>query len=327
MAISSRTTRIGIALLISVCFMAFGYFAASPLHTDIAKAGSIDAALKAYATKDTDGDGLPDWKESLYGTDTENAHSVDKTMTDGEAVAAGKVKPKFSSAAPAATTPTTAPKDEFEVGAAAAGSLTDEFAKAFFESYTETDGTSADQAALVESLMVEYRARVAEKLASSYTVASVHVSSATDVDTYAAGVQQAYLKNAIIGGAPDAPDAIDSYITNSDVKSLADLRALEKSYRGTADALAALSVPATLKDSHLALMRSYDSLAKSMRAIADFKTDPLATLGAIGVYQTSATDIRAAFATMSAAILLKGEPAEGTPGAYIVNTSRAQPAS
>ena len=327
MAISSRTTRIGIALLISVCFMAFGYFAASPLHTDIAKAGSFDAALKAYATKDTDGDGLPDWKESLYGTDTENAHSVDKNMTDAEAVAAEKVKPKFSSAAPVATAPAAAPKDEFEVGAAAAGSLTDEFAKAFFESYTETDGTGTDQTALVDSLMVTYRARVAAKLASPYTKASVRVSAGTDTAAYAADIRDAFVRNAIAGGAPDAPTAIDSFITNGDVRSLADLRALEASYRGTATALATLSVPPALSEAHLSLLRSYDSLAKSMRAISDFKNDPLATLGAIGMYQTAAMDIRAAFASLSAALLTAGEPTAGTPEAFIIDTARAQPES
>ncbi|MGZ2907003.1 thrombospondin type 3 repeat-containing protein, partial [Pseudomonas aeruginosa] len=46
--------------------------------------------------KDSDNDGLPDWEEALYGTDPHNAHSISPTLTDGQAVAEGLIKPQMS---------------------------------------------------------------------------------------------------------------------------------------------------------------------------------------------------------------------------------------
>ncbi|HRH24589.1 MAG TPA: thrombospondin type 3 repeat-containing protein, partial [Candidatus Paceibacterota bacterium] len=188
MALSSKTVRIGAALLVSALFVFAGFYFSSPFQLTIAGATSTDELLKEYAKKDTDGDNLPDWQESLYGTDPSNPHSVEAGLTDSEAVAAGKVALRFKSETPTAPEPLT--DDDFEVPAPTPGSATDEFAKSFFETYVTTGkGGTGDNSALVASLVSEAKTRVAAQVSTSYQIASVHSVPGTSVSSYAAAIE------------------------------------------------------------------------------------------------------------------------------------------
>ena len=114
--------------------------------TQAVSAESTDELLKAYAAKDTDADGLADWEEALYGTNPRDAHSVRENLTDGQAVAQGLATPRYAGqpAADSASSPVEVPGP-----AAAADSLTEQFARLFFNNYMATRGDtppSADQA-------------------------------------------------------------------------------------------------------------------------------------------------------------------------------------
>ena len=78
------------AVLIIGSFM----FARSVASTPIAQASTETALLQAIATRDSDGDGLPDWEEALYGTDPRITDTFKLGMTDGAAVAKGLIVPK-----------------------------------------------------------------------------------------------------------------------------------------------------------------------------------------------------------------------------------------
>ena len=87
-----------VAIFLLLIVTAYGMSGPLPFHTSTAGAESTHDLLVSYASKDTDNDGLPDWQESLYGTDPNNAHSVNATVTDGEAVTQGLVKARFATA-------------------------------------------------------------------------------------------------------------------------------------------------------------------------------------------------------------------------------------
>src|SRR5262245_15469456 len=106
MPLSVRTTSIIASLLIAGGMMAAAFWLSGPART--ANALSTEEILAAYAVRDADADGLPDWQEALYGTDPANPHSIDASMTDAEAVAKGMVAPRFESE-PAAAVSAEAP--------------------------------------------------------------------------------------------------------------------------------------------------------------------------------------------------------------------------
>src|SRR3989344_3578766 len=88
--IHSRTFLTIGALIIGAGFIVVAFLSSHPVASPVS-AESTAELLKAYAAKDTDGDGLPDWQEALYGTDPTNPRSVQASMTDAEAVAKGLV--------------------------------------------------------------------------------------------------------------------------------------------------------------------------------------------------------------------------------------------
>src|SRR5207244_2422620 len=74
-------TALGIALVL----VAGAYILARGFEAPAAARASTETALlQAIATKDSDGDGLPDWEEALYGTDPHVVDTRNLGMTDGE---------------------------------------------------------------------------------------------------------------------------------------------------------------------------------------------------------------------------------------------------
>jgi len=89
--------RIILATFFSLVLIVGAYvLARGAVSPSIAEASTETALLQAIATRDSTGDGLPDWEKSLYGIPI-NATTTDYFhlgMTDGEAVAKGLVVPK-----------------------------------------------------------------------------------------------------------------------------------------------------------------------------------------------------------------------------------------
>ncbi len=320
MAPSSRTLRIGIALLISAGFIAAGYYFSSPFHINIVGATSTEAVLKEYAKKDTDGDGLADWQESLYGTDPKNAHSVEAALTDSEAVTQGKVALHFKSEAPETKAPEPLTDADFEVAAPTPGSATDEFAKSFFETYlTSGKGATGDNSALIANLMYEAKTRVAERVSTSYQASSVRSVPGTSVASYAAGIEAALLNNQVPDSARDAASVIDAYISKNDSSQKANLLAIAAAYKGIAHDLSVVYVPPALAATHLSFLRSADLASKAVAAMTDYETDPLITIGSIGIYQSASIDLGTALQAVGVALTAEGTPAPGAPGAIIMS--------
>lgn len=322
MALSPKTLRVCGALLLAFLFIAAGYYFSSPFKLSIAEATSTEEILKAYAAKDTDGDGLPDWKESLYGTDPKNPHSFDPQKTDGEAVALGLVQPKFKSTV---STSTPLGDADFQVDAPDKGSITEQFAKYFFESYMNSGaaqgGNSAAQDAVLKDAMSKFSAQVATNIRSMYTSASVRTSPDATLHSYAAAVTPIFLANSSDDVA-DPGTLIDAFISGES-GTKARITTLALTYKNIALGLSKVSVPPDVAETHLSLLRSYDLLAQATTLIEKYDSDPLLTVGALSVYKPASDTINSALGTISTKILVSGEPAPGTPEAVIVASVRA----
>jgi len=321
---SFRTLHLALASSVAVAFIVSAYVFSGPFsfRPSTVDAATAESLLKAYATKDSDTDGLPDWQESLYGTDPANPQSVKAGVQDGDAVAQGLVKPKFESAPlPAPVTaesiPGTLPTDD---------SVTAQFSQAFFKSYMEAGGqamTAADQQALLARLMQDFTVRAQKLIVSPYTLVSVHTDTTVSVISYADTVENIILTNDVAADAGNPLDLMDAYINHGDTTARTRLITLGESYGAVAKALANAQVPPNLSNTHLMLMQSFDSLARATRLAANYEKDPIAVLGALTIYQPASTSIVKAFNDLATVILAGGEPAKGMPGAIIVNFARS----
>lgn len=306
------------SVAIIICSYVFsGPFSFRPSSVDAATA---EALLKSYASKDSDADGLPDWQESLYGTDPANPESVKIGVKDGDAVAQGLVKPKFQGESPddinASDVPGALPADN---------SLTAQFSQEFLKAYVAAGGQNMSEAqkdALIKTLLANFTERAGKVLDSTYTRTSIKVDASVSIVAYAGAVESVLVKNDVPKGQENPIDLMDLYINKGDASAQTKLVALAKSYQGTTKGLLLVKVPPSQLDAHLTLIKSFDSLAKSTLLVANYTKDPVAVLGALTLYQPASTDIVEAFTSISKAIVVTGQPQKGAPGFIIVDFIR-----
>ena len=139
----------------------------------VAQASTETALLKAIATKDSTGDGLPDWEKSLYGipADATTTDYFNLGMTDGEAVAKGLIVPKAIAditVATSSSSDTSNTEDDSLPPPPADDTLTAAFSKNFITLYMSAveENGSAD---LSEDDITNITNEVMDSLSSSVT--------------------------------------------------------------------------------------------------------------------------------------------------------------
>lgn len=324
--LSPRTVSIVIALFLSGSFIALGYYFSSPLSPRFANAESAEALLKAYAEKDTDADGLPDWQEALYGTDPQNASSAAAGMTDAEAVASGAVKPKFASEAIPAPEPVS--EDMFPGPSAAKGSFTERFSQSFIQQYLSGGAqnleTSGKQA-LVANLLATFSKEAQVLVQSSYTASSVRTSSSLSATAYAAALESVFASYDISDDFGTVASLSDRLVTKEDESARPKLRKLQAALEGATRDFTAVEAPAAHAADHLILIRSFDTLAKIAALMVSYEDDPVAALGALGAYAPASEAVLDVWRRLAKSVLAEGEPSPGSFAAEIVDFSRTSP--
>ena len=125
--------RVPAAAVFSIVLIFGAYLLARSVGSPpVAQASTESELLQAIATRDSDADGLPDWEESLYGTDSPLTDSFNLGMTDGEAVSRGLVVPKAIADISVAASSSSSLDSDGLPPPPAEGTLTADFAKNFF---------------------------------------------------------------------------------------------------------------------------------------------------------------------------------------------------
>jgi len=327
-----RHWRIYTAALFSVVVVVGAYELAKSVEVpQVAQASAETALLQVIASKDSDGDGLPDWEETLYGADPQNPDSFGLNMTDGEAVAKGLIVPKAIADVPAAPTTSASNNDidykAYGLTAPTEGTLTDAFAKNFFTLYLSakqanggTDLSPTDTNAIASQAL--------DALSASITSAP-DFKSANDLTVSGAGQDalRAFAINAETVLRKNTSTATTSeliylqYLVNgNDATAGTQLASIAKAYRDSAAGLAALSVPSELATAHLALVNALMRVSEVVGDFARVNTDPLTAMIALQQYVPAAQNLGEAFIDVgtvyrNAGIVLNKD----MPGASFVN--------
>lgn len=325
--------------IVSACVLGAGILGATYLFV-IAPAKSLDAAraeaaqtdaiLKVVLTKDTDGDGLPDWREELYGTDPTNPHSVRSDMTDAEAVAAGLVASPYITAGKTATSTSAEGKDfgaDIPTPAPAPQSLTEAFARTLFTEYVQANGAKAPdasaQSAIVTHLVAQFSQNTQGLLRTRYAPTSVRTRSDISVTSYASAVENIFMKDDAPPGNMDSLSLLQTAIEDNDVAALKRLAEIGSAYGAMARDLSVTDVPPALAEAHMKLLESLDLLSQAASVSSRITDDPLLVLAVLPIYVSAPKEMTEGIGIIARAVLAKGgTPAKGEPGAVLVQLAQ-----
>jgi hypothetical protein len=320
--------RIGGALFVALLFIGAAYAFSGPsiFSGNTVNAESTADVLKAYAAKDSDNDGLPDWEEALYGTDPKKAISNSFGILDGEAVQKGLLTPqtlknqlpKADTSADNITLPGVDP---------AAGSVTEQFSQEFLQAYTaaSSDGktlSASDTQALISKLLANIETRSAKIYASNYTQISLHTSTSVTVLQYADAVEQILRKDDLPKDASDPVAIMNALVVNQDETARPKLKTISTTYSQLTKDLLATPVPPTLVAQHLELIQAFDTLSKVTGSVVVYEKDPVGVLSSLSAFQPAATKMQQGLVDIGTVLLQGGEPAANTPGSLILFLAR-----
>lgn len=332
--------RIAAATLFSIVLVVGAYMLAKSAGSPpIAQASAETALLQAIATRDSNGDGLPDWQKSLYGIPLTSPTTdyFNLGMTDGEAVAKGLIVPKAIADLKIATSSGQAVVVDPSLPPVSEGTLTDTFAKSFFTLYL--NAKQANGGAELSATQVDVLAEQAMEALSLIVAVAPDYKSAKDLTVsgsgadalraFAAGAEAVIVKNR------KGSDAVENEIfylqdvvQNGDTSAFPYLASIAKMYRDTAAGLAALPVPAELAASDLALINAMMRASGIASDFARVNIDPLAAMLALNQYAQTSQSAEQALAGMADVYTAAGVvlPAS-TPGAVFLNAVKQYRAS
>lgn len=330
----SKHWQITGALLFSGLLIGGAYFFARAIESPpLAQASTETALLQAIATKDSTGDGLPDWQKVLYGipmnsTTTDYFHLG---MTDGEAVAKGLIVPKAIVDIPTitatSTTNTGIDYAAYGLSAPSVNTLTDAFAKSFFSIYLSAKQsnngaalTSAQTSALADQALSQLTQTITPRADFRKAIDLKVSGSGADALRAFAVAAEAVLKRNKSDATMSEIGYLQSAVQDGDITALPHLVSLAKAYRDSAVGLAMLPVPQELADVHLVIVNSIMRLSEIDNDFARVNVDPLTAMLALQQYPQTELTAEQAFITLSniysaAGIVLPN----GTPGASFVN--------
>ena len=324
--ISPKNVRIGGAVLIAVLLIGSAYVlpGINFPNTKAVNAALTDELLANYVAKDTDGEGLPDWQEALYGTDINKSDTDGDGINDAEAVRQGLLTPRtLSEQLPEEPIG----EEDFPVDPAASGSITDQFARAFFEAYVQTSNgrtlSTEEEQALADRLVADFTTRASRALNSTYTSVSVRRNPAASVTGYAEAVELVLRQNDVRTGEGQPMELMQGLIERGEEDARDSLARLGDMYGKIEQDLLALQVPPELVDDHLLLVRSFDELQRATELVTRYEEDPLGVMGALAIYQPASRGVMRALDGIANAVLAFGEPEPGGPGTLIINVVRS----
>jgi hypothetical protein len=270
--VKKLSPRIIIALIIGVLLIGGGLFFTRKHTNNVALVAKQQEALTSTISeingKDSNGNGIADWEETLYGLNPEKDGAKNKAIIDAKKKELGQTEILQSSPAL---------------------NETEKFSREFFATIMalQQAGTLTPEAiaGLATSLSNSIAGSSKDAYKTSYTSANVKTvpasTSATTKYLTALGVILKKYKDQDIGVEMQS---IAIALSNNDPRPLLALPDIATSYTNLTKALIALPVPTSLSGTHLILITSTDIIAKTLPDIKQILANPLLALPALAEY-------------------------------------------
>ena len=270
------------------------FFKAKSASQEVGESGLAygNATVQDLINKDTDGDGIPDWEENLWGTDPTKAETV-AGVPDSTTIAKLKAQQDANSGTDASSTNQNITK-------------TDQFSRDLFSTVSSLsengtmDQNTADQ--ISSSLASKIQNPVIRKV---YTLADIKVTTSVTTATiqkYSNALNSAYPTTQPKYAVIDILQQITADPNNPDVSVLSELDPIIQEINNSINAMVKIPTPQTFVTLHLNVLNGFERILENLNDIQLYSTDPVVALGGISQYQTNATALLANITQLTDAI-------------------------
>ncbi|MFA6520122.1 MAG: thrombospondin type 3 repeat-containing protein [Candidatus Paceibacterota bacterium] len=234
-------------------------------------------------SKDTDGDGIADWEETLWGTDPTKTETTPGTRDD---VTISKLRAEQEASTPG-TSDTSQDTENL--------TQTDQFSRELFSTIVATTQSGAMDQATVDKItdsLAEKVQNVAPK--KVFVMSDLKIVNKNDVQafvTYNTALTAVYQKYKMDYTVLDVLQKFIIDENNVDVTVLKELNPIITNTNKMIDALVKISVPSSVSAIHLSVINSLERLVENLSAIKLFDTDVIVALGGISQYEKNAAKL------------------------------------
>lgn len=245
--------------------------------------------------KDKDGDGVPDWEESLWGTDPTKRETTSGTPDN---IAVEKLKAEQKNSEKIGQNNDNQNTENL--------TETDKFARELFATITSLNQNGAMDQATADKIS----SSLAEKIKNSpakkvFILADLKVSK-SDITLAARNYNNAldniHKKYPVNTNIVEVLKKFLADQNNADTNVPLELDPIIKQMKGIIGAMVKISVPQSLAPLHLNFINSFQALLENLDDIRLYDTDAIVALGAISQYDQNTTKVEASALKLSDAI-------------------------
>jgi hypothetical protein len=301
-----------IAILVAVIFTFFKegiYSSKSESLVEI----SESATFKAFKQLDTDGDNLPDWQETLYGTDPKRADTDGDGTNDEDEMKVNRDPLKANTASKGEE-----PNDKIDPkiieqvkkSEAEYESLndTEKFARNFMSQYiaSQPSGrqmTEAEQGAIITKMLSGIEP---DTLAEHFFEKDVKIGeklSPEEMSKYVMDIS-AILKDEVVPNVTKSFDILSNLSENDSYSGIKKINLIIEKLLLSSNKIMSLKVPEEASDFHLKFANNVYGLVDHLNYIKLINSDPLKSIKGLQGYSVAYTNLGTTFETLYKKILV-----------------------
>ena len=280
---SWKPSRKTLSVIVVLCTVTIGVFILSFYQSKtttnpfIKKGVSLvtKSSQQDLVARDSDGDGVLDWEESLWGLDPNKKDSDNNGITDNQEIATKKISLGISANLPAATT-----------------TLTDQFAREFFSTFSALRQSGN----LTKANINKFSERSTGSLTSitvpdAYTSKDIIISTSTNIAIYrkeisatAKGLQTQKLgREALLLSKAMGKVRSD--------KLVSELQTIEQIYLTLSERTIKVRAPSKVQNTHLKLANTYHRLGVAIGGLSEIYDDPALSVVYFNEYKKGIQDL------------------------------------
>ncbi len=240
--------------------------------------------------RDTDGDGLHDWEERMYGVDPEIADTDQDGTSDGQEVAEGRDPAKKG------------PDDKLAYlqDPHFATSSTDILGirKEFFAKFLSEEGRKIREATFQD--IVTQAKKSARKFVPQYQIVNLNVisdNSPQAIHTYGNAFGELIVKYTKRNYRTEQEVLADA-MQSSSTQKLKDLQLPALGYKNFAEDLKALPTPSSLAKTHLTIVNGYAGMSRALLSMQQMYTDPIESAAGYQAYVKGTAEVTDGYAQL-----------------------------
>ncbi len=236
---------------------------------------STSTAFYTASNIDTDGDGIKDWEESVWGTDPKNADTDGDGTTDGAEISMSR-DPRIAGPNDSMTTSVSFASSTLDGSTTTLKTtLSDKLSQELFTQYmsNQQNGEVSDvgREQIVSNVLGKIDVPSTEPI---YSITSIHTFTPKNND------ELKQYGNEII---EVTKKELAKFASRDQSKLLSNTEIIV--YKNVAEKLSLISVPKVFATTHVEILNTYNAQYESLKNIASYQEDPLKGLLGIKTYQ------------------------------------------